>query len=62
MFTLNATSSLPFGAITIYRLMNSVEAVVSAFISWSDARQTRDALAKLSDRQLADIGLSRSDI
>jgi uncharacterized protein YjiS (DUF1127 family) len=30
--------------------------------SWNDARVTRNALAKLSDRELDDIGLCRGDI
>lgn len=33
-----------------------------AFISWNDARVTRNALAQLSDRELEDIGLCRGDI
>jgi uncharacterized protein YjiS (DUF1127 family) len=35
---------------------------VSLFASWNDARQTRKALAALTDRELDDIGLTRSDI
>ncbi|WP_432640323.1 DUF1127 domain-containing protein [Albidovulum sp.] len=35
---------------------------VSAFAGWNDARVTRSALSKLSDRELDDIGLSRGDI
>lgn len=30
--------------------------------AWNDARVTRKALSRLSDRELDDIGLSRSDI
>ncbi|MEQ9258195.1 MAG: DUF1127 domain-containing protein [Roseovarius sp.] len=30
--------------------------------AWNDARATRNALSQLSDRQLEDIGLNRSDI
>ena len=32
------------------------------FNAWNDARVTRNALAKLSDRELEDIGLCRGDI
>lgn len=32
-----------------------------SFAAWNDARVTRNALAKLSDRELADIGLTRYD-
>jgi uncharacterized protein YjiS (DUF1127 family) len=35
---------------------------VSAFAGWNDARVTRAALSKLSDRELDDIGQSRGDI
>lgn len=34
----------------------------SAVLAWNDARQTRAALDRLSDHELADIGLSRGDI
>ena len=34
----------------------------SAFAAWNDGRQTQKALSALSDRELDDIGLSRSDI
>lgn len=36
--------------------------IVDAVVSWNNARVTRDALARLSDRELNDIGLSRCDI
>jgi uncharacterized protein YjiS (DUF1127 family) len=35
---------------------------VATFASWNDARVTRNALSRLSDRELDDIGLSRGDI
>lgn len=35
---------------------------VAAFATWNDARVTRKALNRLSDRELDDIGLSRADI
>lgn len=36
--------------------------IAGAVMAWNDARVTRNALAKLSDRELDDIGLSRGDI
>ena len=36
--------------------------IFGAFSAWNDARTTRNALAKLSDRELDDIGLCRGDI
>ena len=40
-------------------------ALISAFdsvMAWNDARITRKALSSLTDRELDDIGLTRSDI
>jgi len=34
----------------------------AAVVSWNNTRITRNALRKLSSRELEDIGLSRSDI
>ena len=36
--------------------------LVSAFAAWNDTRVTRNALSRLSDRELDDIGLTRGDI
>lgn len=44
------------------RLSNLVASTVAMFAGWNDARVTRNALAKLSDRELDDIGLCRGDI
>jgi uncharacterized protein YjiS (DUF1127 family) len=37
-------------------------AAIAAVSAWNDARVTRKALSKLSDRELDDIGLCRGDI
>ena len=43
--------------------LGSVFARVTATVAaWNDARVTRKALSKLSDRELDDIGLCRGDI
>lgn len=34
----------------------------TAMAAWNDARQTRAALDRLSDHELADIGLTRGEI
>lgn len=44
------------------RLSETITKFFGTFAAWNDARMTRNALAKLSDRELDDIGLSRSDI
>jgi uncharacterized protein YjiS (DUF1127 family) len=36
--------------------------LVGIMSAWNDARITRNALSKLSDRELEDIGLCRGDI
>ncbi len=36
--------------------------LAAALSRWNDARLTRNALNRLSDRELEDIGLSRGDI
>lgn len=52
----------PFGAITTYRAVNGVGGIFAALKAWNDARITRKALSKLSDRELDDIGLCRGDL
>ncbi len=39
-----------------------VARAIARFNAWHDARSTRNALSKLSDRELEDIGLCRGDI
>lgn len=36
--------------------------LISRFNAWNEARVTRNALSRLSDRELDDIGLCRADI
>lgn len=40
----------------------SVVKLFAAIAAWNDTRKTRDALNKLSSRELYDIGLMRGDI
>lgn len=62
MAAIETSRPAPFGAITTYRAVNSLSNAVAAFKIWNDARITRKALAKLTDRELDDIGLCRGDI
>lgn len=41
---------------------SAITAIVGRIAAWNDARVTRRALDKLTDRELDDIGLSRADI
>lgn len=62
MAAYETTRTAPFGAISAYRFINFFGGVFAAVAAWNDARVTRNALAKLSDRELDDIGLCRGDI
>ena len=44
------------------RIAGAVNALIASIVAWNDARVTRNALARLSDRELEDIGLVRGDI
>jgi uncharacterized protein YjiS (DUF1127 family) len=44
------------------RLGRILPDVVGRLAAWNDARVTRNALSRLSDRELEDIGLNRGDI
>ena len=62
MAAVETTRPAPYGAITTYRAINALSNAVMALRAWNDARVTRNALAKLSDRELDDIGLCRGDV
>jgi uncharacterized protein YjiS (DUF1127 family) len=62
MAATETTRPAPFGAITTYRFVSTVSLALASLAAWNDARVTRNALAKLSDRELDDIGLCRGDI
>ena len=53
----------PFAAAgSASRIGSFFVAAVAAIAAWNDARMTRNSLAKLTDRELDDIGLIRGDI
>lgn len=62
MAAYESSRAAPFGAIAIFRFVQFFTEKSAAFAAWNDARVTRKALAKLSDRELDDIGLCRGDI
>lgn len=62
MAATHASRPAPFGAISIFRLMQGLGSIGESFAAWNDARVTRKALGRLSDRELDDIGLCRGDI
>ena len=62
MAAYESSRAAPFGAISIFRAVQAVAETISSLAAWHDARITRKALTKLSDRELDDIGLCRGDI
>jgi uncharacterized protein YjiS (DUF1127 family) len=62
MATFETTRPAPFGAETTYRIVSFFDAKRAALVEWNNARVTRDALSKLSDHELNDIGFSRGDV
>ncbi len=62
MAALETRRTAPLGAISTYRAINAVSNALWAVRNWNEARTTRKALSKLSDRELDDIGLTRGDI
>jgi uncharacterized protein YjiS (DUF1127 family) len=62
MAAYETTRPAPFGAISIFRFVQFVSDIYLTVANWNDARVTRSALGKLSDRELDDIGLCRGDI
>lgn len=62
MAAVETTRPAPFGAINTYRAITGLSNVITVLSAWNDARITRKALNKLSDRELDDIGLCRGDI
>lgn len=62
MAAVETTRPAPFGAINSYRAISGLSKAVGVLAAWNDARITRKALYKLSDRELDDIGLCRGDV
>jgi uncharacterized protein YjiS (DUF1127 family) len=56
------TRTAPFGAITTLNLINMFEGAVKSVSDWNAKRKTHNILSSLTDRELADIGLSRGDL
>lgn len=62
MAVTHETRTVPIGARSIYVLTSLFETATAAIGRWYANRQTREALSRLSDRELDDIGLTRSEI
>ncbi len=57
-----ARRPVPMGAVAIFNVISGFERTVGRLFAWRNARATESALLKLSDSQLADIGLHRGEI
>lgn len=62
MAAFSTSRTAPFGAIATFRAVQFIGETATMLIDWNEARITRKALSKLTDRELDDIGLCRSDI
>lgn len=62
MAAYESSRAAPFGAISIFRAVQFFSVAVASVSAWNDGRLTRNALGRLSDRELDDIGLCRGDV
>lgn len=62
MTALETTRPVAAGALSGGRVSAVFTHAFATLSTWNDARITRKALGKLSDRELDDIGLCRGDI
>ena len=62
MTTFDTTRTSYGSASATGRFFGLFTAAAAAVVAWNDARVTRNALSKLTDRELEDIGLNRGDI
>lgn len=60
MVTMNTTR--PVSALTTGRVFAVLSNITGVIATWNDARITRKSLLALSERELADIGLTYADI
>jgi uncharacterized protein YjiS (DUF1127 family) len=62
MSVFESNRSVPLGAVSAFRVTSFVERSIASLRAWYLARATTKALEELSDRELEDIGILRSDI
>jgi uncharacterized protein YjiS (DUF1127 family) len=57
------TTRTTYGSLNVAgRISSKLASLVGTFTKWNDARMTKNALTRLSNRELEDIGLVRGDI
>ena len=62
MAAFETTRPLVYGHSFGSGFFSAVNTIYGMLASWNDARMTRNALSKLTDRELEDIGLNRADL
>ncbi|MDJ0626821.1 MAG: DUF1127 domain-containing protein [Rhodobacter sp.] len=62
MASFDTTRPMADGHLFGVRPSNLFARAFGAIAAWNDARVTRNALSKLSDHELDDLGLNRGDI
>ncbi len=62
MAALETTRVAPFGAIATYRFFKFIGNPFGAVSNWNASRVTPNGWGKLTDRELANIGLCGGDI
>lgn len=62
MAHITARNAIPFGALTVHRMVTAVTNRIEAVRHWSRRRRTVAELSRLSPRQLEDIGLTPADV
>ena len=62
MFAPEVSRAVPLGSVTTFRAVSLAQRAVDALATWRNTRATEKALRRLSDQQLADIGLNRGEI
>ena len=54
--------TLPFGAITVHRIVSALWSLIERYESWLAHRETVAQLRRLDARELEDIGLTPGDL
>ena len=62
MATYNTMRTVVDGQSITNRFFSAFTGMSGNFSAWNDSRVTRNALSKLSDHELDDLGLTRGDI
>lgn len=62
MAMMTPPTQVPFGAITVHRIVSAVVALIETVSEWRAKRAAKRQLAGFSGRQLDDIGLTPRDI